>query len=284
MLGLAELLEGNAMKTLFRRFGRFFENMTSAERDATSASDWVSCDIPDAGVAPPYIVCNKEASYIVWNKGAWSRHASSEELVAAIHNEYGKIPEPRFKDLLQADDGRFSTAPHAWRELCWRHGEALARRLVFEKPLCDCTRWEVKVPENRSCAIVGVHTGKVVCAENGGNSPLVANRRICLGAWEVFVVLKNNDGSFSMKSSANGKYVSANPNRGGILISQGSKVDAWERFDIRDVPGKPGVFRIWSHITQKYVSVDESASNILIANRDNADTWEEFCFFNEPAS
>ena len=61
-------------------------------------------------------------------------------------------------------------------------------------------------------------------------------------------------------------------------------MDAWERFDIRDVPGKPGVFRIWSHITQKYVSVDESASNILIANRDNADTWEEFRFFNEPAS
>lgn len=275
MLGLTELLEGNAMKTLFRRFGSLFENMKSTEKDATSTSDWVSCDIPDAGVVPPSIM---------WNEGnvEWSRRASDDELVTEICGESGEITEARLMELIAAN-GAFSRAPHAWRALCWRHGEALARRLVFEKPLRDCTRWEVKVPENRPCAIVGVHTGKVICAEDGGNSPLVANRRICLGAWEVFTVLKNDDGSFSMKSSANGKFVSANPNRGGIIISQGPKVDAWERFDIRDVPGKPGVFRIWSHVMQKYVSVDESVSNILIANRDNADIWEEFRFFNESA-
>ena len=280
MLGLAELLEGNAMKTLFRRIGRFFANRKSTEKDATSTSDWFSDGtFPDAGVVPPSIMYDIRRH----ENEEWSRCASDDELVAAISGECGEISDARLKDLITADEAD-SRSPHAWRALCWRHGKALARRLVFEKPLCECKRWEVKVPENRPCAIVGVHTGKVVCAENGGNSPLVANRRICLGAWEVFVVLKNNDGSFSMKSSANGKYVSANPNRGGILISQGSKVDAWERFDIRDVPGKPGVFRIWSHITQRYVSVDESASNILIANRDNADTWEEFRFFNEPAS
>ena len=155
MLGLTELLEGNAMKTLFRRFGSLFENMKSTEKDATSTSDWVSCDIPDAGVVPPSIM---------WNEGnvEWSRRASDDELVTEICGESGEITEARLMELIVAN-GAFSRAPHAWRALCWRHGEALARRLVFEKPLRDCTRWEVKVPENRPCAIVGVHTGKVIC-------------------------------------------------------------------------------------------------------------------------
>ena len=277
MLGLAELLEGNAMKILFRRLGKCFRRFgkwLTMKGDDMSATSEEPMD--DGGLNTVFLAgcfsSNKE----------WSWRASDDELVAAICSDHGEISEARFSDLIAAD-GAFSRAPHAWRELCRRHGEALARRLVFEKPP-DCTSCEVKVPENRSCAIVGVNTGKVVCAENGGDGPLVANRRICLGAWEAFTVLKNDDGSFSMKSLANGKFVSANPDQGGILIAQGSQVDAWERFDIRDVPDKPGVFRIWSCVMQKYVSVDETAGNILIANSDNADTWEEFRFFNETAS
>ena len=280
MLGLAELLDGNFMTSVFGRFGGFLRKLKSDGEEKNAILELDSYpQLDDGGFYCEYCAMRRDENE------QWSMCATSDELVSAIRGEQGDISEERLRELINDDvEGVYYRTPHAWRALCWRHGKALARRLVFEKPLCECKTWEVKVPENRPCAIVGVHTGKVVCAENGGNSPLVANRRICLGAWEVFVVLKNNDGSFSMKSSANGKYVSANPNRGGILISQGSKVDAWERFDIRDVPGKPGVFRIWSHITQKYVSVDESASNILIANRDNADTWEEFRFFNEPAS
>ena len=282
MLGLAELLEGNAMKILFRRFGKCLDRLTMKGNDTSATSNDKSdtleeLPIDDGGSYLASLAC------FASNNEEWSRRASDDELVAAICGECGEISEARLMDLITADEA-FSRAPHAWRALCWRHGEALARRLVFEKPLRDCTRWEVKVPENRPCAIVGLHAGKVVCAESGGDSPLVANRRMCLGAWEVFTMQKNDDGSFSMKSSANGKFVSANPNRGGILIAEGAKVDAWEKFDISEVPGKSGVFRIWSCVTQKYVAVDETAGNILIANRDNADTWEEFRFFNETAS
>lgn len=124
------------------------------------------------------------------------------------------------------------------------------------------------------CVLVGVNTGMTVCAENGGWSPLVANRQNSQGAWEEFTLFQNNDGSYSLKSHANGLYVSAQPD--GRLLAAGVKVDGWELFDVKKVPGKSDVFTLWSRNTRKYVSVDEMEGNMLIANRDNADTWEEF--------
>ena len=138
----------------------------------------------------------------------------------------------------------------------------------------DCTKREETVPENRHCSLLAVHAGQVVCAEYGGNAPLVANRPSVQGEWESFTLIKNGDGSVSLKSAVNAKYVSAMPD--GRLFAQGSSVDLWEQFVLRQVPGKDGVFTLWSRHTQKYVSVDENEGNILIANRDVADTWEEF--------
>ena len=80
-----------------------------------------------------------------------------------------------------------------------------------------------------------------------------------------------------MKSMANDKFVPASPN--GRLIAQGSVVDEWEKFDLKPVHGKDGVFTLWSRNTQKYVSVDENGGNALVANRDVADEWEEFRIF-----
>lgn len=140
----------------------------------------------------------------------------------------------------------------------------------------ECAKWEEDIPENRTCSLFAVHAGYVVCAENGGSDPLVANRPSCLGAWETFLLLKNIDGSFSLKSLTNDKYVSARPLPDGHLIAEAHKVDEWEKFDIKKVSGKPGIFTFWARSTQKYVSVDEIMGNKLIANRDVADAWEEF--------
>lgn len=139
-----------------------------------------------------------------------------------------------------------------------------------------CAKWEENIPENRTCSLFAAHTGFVVCAENGGSAPLVANRQSCSGAWETFLLLKNIDGSVSLKSLANDKYVSARPLPDGHLIAEASKVDEWEKFDLKKVPGKDATFTLWSRHTQKYVSVDENLGNVLIADRDVADTWEEF--------
>lgn len=132
---------------------------------------------------------------------------------------------------------------------------------------------ELNVETNRSCAIVASHASKLVCAENGGYGSLIANRSNP-DIWESFIFYKNSDGSYSFKSKANGMFVSAMPN--GHLVAQASKVDEWEKFNIKKVSGKTGVFTIWSRSRKKYVSTDEYQGNLLLANRDAADTWEEF--------
>ena len=205
----------------------------------------------------------------------WSMSATDDDLVSEIRGKQNDISEEQLQELIKSNCPT-SRAPFAWRTLCLRHGEALARRLIFEKALCDCLDWEEDVPENRSSAVVGIHTGKVVCAEKAGNDPLVANRSICLGAWELFSLVKNADGSFSLKSLANDKYVSANPNKGGLLAAEGQRVDEWEKFDIKKVTGEGGTFTFWARSTQKYVSVDETLGNKLIANRDVVEDWEKF--------
>lgn len=126
----------------------------------------------------------------------------------------------------------------------------------------------------QKCYLVAAHTGLVVCAEKEGRAPLKANRQNCFGAWEIFLLESNNDGSSSLKSLANNKYVSARPD--GRLIAEAPKVDEWEKFDLKKVPGKDDTYTMWSRCTQKFVSVDENAGNKLIANRDVASAWEEF--------
>jgi hypothetical protein len=145
------------------------------------------------------------------------------------------------------------------------------------KALRDWKNWEKTVPENRTCALMAVNVGQAVCAEDGGNAQLVANRQTCGGSWEAFIIVNNGDGSFSLKSAANDKFVSAFPD--GRMIAQGATADAWEKFDLKSVPGKEGVFTLWSQNTRKYVSVDENKGNVLIADRDVADAWEEFRIF-----
>ena len=177
--------------------------------------------------------------------------------------------------LVGAVDKAIDVVKSAGKQL----GELL-RKLVLRNSsssLSD-TKWTEKIPENQKCSLFAAHAGFVVCAENGGSGPLIANRPSCSGAWEAFLLLKNIDGSFSLKSLANDKYVSARPLPDGHLIAEAVKVDEWEKFDIKKVPGKDATFTLWSRHTQKYVSADENAGNVLIADRDVADTWEEFRF------
>ena len=53
-------------------------------------------------------------------------------------------------------------------------------------------------------------------------------------------------------------------------------MDLWEKFDLREVDGKPGLYTLWSFVTKKYVSVDEHKDNVLIADRGVQSAWERF--------
>ena len=131
------------------------------------------------------------------------------------------------------------------------------------------------------CRIVGDQSGKIVTVSDGGNGPLLANRPSgaegC-GPFERFSLVRNGDESYSLKSLTNGKYVSVFPEKDGSpdcrLFAAAENVDLWEKFDLKSVPGKTGVYTLWSHIARKYVSVDSNQDGVLIANREKPDEWE----------
>lgn len=150
-------------------------------------------------------------------------------------------------------------------------GEIQAKNADFACGVREPTDWPCE------CTLVGVHCGKTVCAESAGRRPLAASRDAYGGDREEFTIIRNDDGSFSIKAAVNGKYVSVMPNKGGRLLAQGEKVDLWEKFDLRKVEGETGFYTLWSHVAKKYVSVDENKGNVLIANRDSPDNWEWFC-------
>ena len=70
-----------------------------------------------------------------------------------------------------------------------------------------------------------------VCAENSGNSPLVANRASA-GPWETFTLVNNGDGSVSLRAQVNGRYVVAENAGADPLIANRTAIGAWEKFDL----------------------------------------------------
>jgi hypothetical protein len=69
-----------------------------------------------------------------------------------------------------------------------------------------------------------------VTAENGGASPLIANRT-SIGAWERFQVVANADGTVSLLANANGRYVTAENGGAAALVANRTAIGAWEKFD-----------------------------------------------------
>jgi hypothetical protein len=72
---------------------------------------------------------------------------------------------------------------------------------------------------------------KRVCAENGGQEALVANRDSVGGDWEWFTAHHVHKGfaggALAFKSVANGKWVCADLNEGGRLIARSDNIDTW---------------------------------------------------------
>ncbi len=115
---------------------------------------------------------------------------------------------------------------------------------------------------------------KIVCAENYGNDSLVANRDSYGGAWETFTLVNNSDGTVSLKSSVNGKYVCAVMDEQNQLVARSSAIGTWEKFYLERLSA--GNFALKAMTTGKYVCADRDKSSVLYADRDSADGWETF--------
>ena len=116
--------------------------------------------------------------------------------------------------------------------------------------------------------------GEFFCAEDesqGISRPILANRDNP-SDWERFVLTRNSDGSISMKSRVNGRYLSADIDADGHLNARAEHIDEWEKFWLSK-RANDGHYVLRSCANMKYVSVD-SRSGQVIAQASVAGEWE----------
>ncbi len=120
----------------------------------------------------------------------------------------------------------------------------------------------------------GMNTGKVICADNYGNDTLIGNRDSYGGDWEKITIVNNADGTVSLKSAANGKYVCMVNDDQYQLVARSASIDAWEKFYLEKVGTNQWALK--SAVNGKYVTVNENDSNKLYATADSVQAWEIF--------
>ena len=128
---------------------------------------------------------------------------------------------------------------------------------------------------NSNAYITSIANGQVVCAENGGSETIVANRSSCGGAWETFQIVNNNDGTVSLKSIANGKYVCAVIDENNQLLPRSESVGTCEKFIIEKI--SDGEYALYSLANGKYVQANLNDGGKLFATSETvAGAWEVF--------
>ncbi|TMM36148.1 MAG: hypothetical protein E6F99_17110 [Actinobacteria bacterium] len=115
--------------------------------------------------------------------------------------------------------------------------------------------------------------GKYVTADNGGSSPLIANRT-AVSAWERYDQVDAGGGYIALRSHANGKYVTAQNAGNGPLLAQATVIAAWEKFTVVVNPDASVSLR--SFANGKYVTAENGGTSALIANRTAIGGWEQF--------
>ena len=128
---------------------------------------------------------------------------------------------------------------------------------------------------NSNAYITSIANGQVVCAENGGSETIVANRSSCGGAWETFQIVNNNDGTVSLRSVSNGKYVCAVIDENNQLLPRSESVGTWEKFIIEKISN--GEYALYSLANGKYVQANLNDGGKLFATSETvAGAWEVF--------
>lgn len=123
--------------------------------------------------------------------------------------------------------------------------------------------------------------GNIVCADNYGDNPLIANRDSFSGSWETLHIVNNADGTISFKSDVNGKYVCAVIDDKGQLIARSDVIDAWEKFRLVNIHSNQ--YAIQSVANGKYVTADfndtENNGQLKAMSDSIGGAWEAFYFY-----
>lgn len=125
-----------------------------------------------------------------------------------------------------------------------------------------------------------VCSDKVVCAENEGNDPLIANRDSYGGSWETLHVVNNADGTISLKSDINGKYVCAVIDEDCQLLARSEVISDWEKFYLVHIQSNQ--YALCSYANGKYVKADfddtENNGQLKAVSDSIGGAWEAFYF------
>jgi hypothetical protein len=114
--------------------------------------------------------------------------------------------------------------------------------------------------------------GQFVTADDGGASPLIANRP-SVGTWEKFDVTYLSGDQIQLRSEANGLYVDA-PNAGADpLIANQQTAAGWETFHL--IANPDGTYSLQSEANNKFVT-SQNGAGPLIANQTAGNGWERF--------
>ncbi|MEU2610714.1 S8 family serine peptidase [Micromonospora sp. NPDC007271] len=117
--------------------------------------------------------------------------------------------------------------------------------------------------------------GRYVTAPSA-TSPLIASKTT-IGTAEKFD-FEAPAPVVGIRSSANGKYVTAESGGSKPLIARAATVGAWEKFEIVNV-GK-GFFSLRALINGKYVTAESAGAKPLIARATAIGAWEKFDFLD----
>ncbi|MGI5240478.1 ThuA domain-containing protein [Dactylosporangium sp. CA-139066] len=115
--------------------------------------------------------------------------------------------------------------------------------------------------------------GKYVTADNGGSSPLIANRT-AIGPWEQFDRIDAGGGLIALRAHANNQYVCAENAGNASLIANRGAVGSWEQFQL--IRNADGSVSLKANANGKYVTAENAGAAALIANRTAIGPWEEF--------
>ena len=121
---------------------------------------------------------------------------------------------------------------------------------------------------------------KYVCAEDYGETPLIANRDSS-GGWEQFRVINNTDGTISFQSRANNKYLCTvfdDTDKENPIVARSNKIGTWEKYYLEKQ--NDGTYALRTYVNNYYVQADinDAESGILHAYGKSVGTWERFTF------
>ncbi|MGW5350835.1 glycoside hydrolase family 88 protein [Streptomyces sp. NPDC004031] len=128
-------------------------------------------------------------------------------------------------------------------------------------------------PASGTYALRARINGRYVTAEDGGASPLIANRTAVQG-WETFTLTAGSGGNVTLRAQVNGKYVSADDAGASPLIANRATAQGWETFLV--VANPNGSVSLRAQANGKYVTAANAGASPLIAGAATVGTWEQF--------